>query len=195
MDRRACGPGDVVVTGDIPLAAKCVAAGARVVKHNGEELTAANVGMALATRDLMADLRAGRSVPAGRREMFSKADRSRFLDVLDRGAASAAERRELPAPRHVAGRTDAARAPGSSAGMARSPALTGILFAIGGTLIFSVNDVSIKFLSGGYALHQVILIRAFVAMTFILTVIHVRAGLFADRHQPPQHASGAGAAS
>ena len=55
--------------------------------------------------------------------------------------------------------------------MARSPALTGILFAIGGTLIFSVNDVSIKFLSGGYALHQVILIRAFVAMAFILVVI------------------------
>ena len=56
--------------------------------------------------------------------------------------------------------------------MARSPALTGILFAIGGTLIFSVNDVSIKFLSGGYALHQVILIRAIVAMAFILCVIH-----------------------
>ncbi len=56
--------------------------------------------------------------------------------------------------------------------MARSPALTGILFAIGGTLIFSVNDVSIKFLSGGYALHQVILIRALVALAFILAVIH-----------------------
>lgn len=55
--------------------------------------------------------------------------------------------------------------------MARNQALTGILFAIGGTLIFSVNDVSIKFLSGGYALHQVILIRAFVAMAFILAVI------------------------
>lgn len=55
--------------------------------------------------------------------------------------------------------------------MARSQALTGILFAIGGTLIFSVNDVSIKFLSDGYALHQVILIRAFVAMAFILFVI------------------------
>jgi drug/metabolite transporter (DMT)-like permease len=56
--------------------------------------------------------------------------------------------------------------------MVRSPALTGILFAIGGTLIFSINDVSIKFLSGGYALHQVILIRAIVAMAFILAVIH-----------------------
>jgi drug/metabolite transporter (DMT)-like permease len=57
--------------------------------------------------------------------------------------------------------------------MARSQALTGILFAAGGTMIFSINDVSIKFLSGGYALHQVILIRAFVAMAFILTVIHL----------------------
>ncbi len=56
--------------------------------------------------------------------------------------------------------------------MQRSPALSGILFATGGTLIFSVNDVSIKFLSGGYALHQVILIRAIVAMIFILAVIH-----------------------
>lgn len=57
--------------------------------------------------------------------------------------------------------------------MARSQALTGILFAAGGTMIFSINDVAIKFLSGGYALHQVILIRAFVAMAFILTVIHL----------------------
>jgi drug/metabolite transporter (DMT)-like permease len=57
--------------------------------------------------------------------------------------------------------------------MARNPALTGILFATGGSLIFSANDVAIKFLSGGYALHQVILIRAFVALTFILTVIRV----------------------
>jgi drug/metabolite transporter (DMT)-like permease len=56
--------------------------------------------------------------------------------------------------------------------MTRNQALTGILFAIGGTLIFSVNDVSIKFLSGGYALHQVILIRALVAMCCILAVIH-----------------------
>ena len=38
------GPGDVVVTGDIPLAAKCVAAGARVLTHTGEALTEANIG-------------------------------------------------------------------------------------------------------------------------------------------------------
>jgi len=78
------GPGDVVVTADIPLAAKCVARGARVVKHNGEELTAANVGMALATRDLMQDLRSADPFRQGGGKMFGKADRSRFLDVLDR---------------------------------------------------------------------------------------------------------------
>lgn len=79
-----CGAGDVVVTGDIPLAAKCVEAGARVVKHNGEVLDAANVGQALATRDLMTDLRAADPFRQGGGKPFSKADRSRFLDVLER---------------------------------------------------------------------------------------------------------------
>jgi uncharacterized protein len=87
---EACGSGDVVVTGDIPLAAKCVAAGARVVKHNGEELSAANVGMALATRDLMQDLRSADPFRQGGGKMFGKADRSRFLDVLDRVLRQAA---------------------------------------------------------------------------------------------------------
>lgn len=80
----ACGPGDVVVTGDIPLAAKCVEAGALVIKHNGEELTRANIGIALATRDLMQDLRSADPFRQGGGRPFSKADRSRFLDVLDR---------------------------------------------------------------------------------------------------------------
>ena len=79
-----CGPGDVVVTGDIPLAAKCVAAGARVVKHNGEELTRANIGMVLATRDLMSDLREADPFRQGGGRPYSKADRSRFLEVLER---------------------------------------------------------------------------------------------------------------
>ncbi len=79
-----CGAGDVVVTADIPLAAKCVAAGARVVKHNGEELTGANIGNVLATRDLMADLREADPFRMGGGRPFSKADRSRFLEVLER---------------------------------------------------------------------------------------------------------------
>ncbi|MGB8813440.1 MAG: YaiI/YqxD family protein [Paracoccaceae bacterium] len=78
------GPGDVVVTGDIPLAAKCVAAGALVVKHNGEALTAANIGNVLATRDLMQDLRSADPFRQGGGRPFSKADRSRFLEVLER---------------------------------------------------------------------------------------------------------------
>ncbi len=83
------GPGDVVVTGDIPLAAKCVAAGARVLKHNGEALTAANIGNVLATRDLMADLRAADPFRQGGGKGFTKADRSRFLDALDRALRAA----------------------------------------------------------------------------------------------------------
>jgi uncharacterized protein YaiI (UPF0178 family) len=79
-----CGPGDVVVTGDIPLAAKCIEAGAQVLKHNGEALTAANIGNVLATRDLMADLRAADPFRQGGGKGFTKADRSRFLDALER---------------------------------------------------------------------------------------------------------------
>lgn len=81
---ETCGPGDVVVTADIPLAARCVAAGAIVLRHDGQELTTANIGMVLATRDLMADLRAADPFRQGSGRGFTKADRSRFLDVLDR---------------------------------------------------------------------------------------------------------------
>ncbi|MDQ2090910.1 YaiI/YqxD family protein [Marimonas arenosa] len=78
------GPGDVVVTGDIPLAAKCVEAGALVLKHSGERLTQANVREALAMRDLMTDLRAADPFRQGGGKGFTKADRSRFLDALER---------------------------------------------------------------------------------------------------------------
>ena len=83
------GKGDVVVTADIPLAAKCVAAGARVIKHNGEALAAANIGNVLAMRDLLADLRAADPFRQGGGKPFSKADRSRFLDALDREVRAA----------------------------------------------------------------------------------------------------------
>ncbi|WP_442902452.1 YaiI/YqxD family protein [Frigidibacter sp. MR17.14] len=78
------GRGDVVVTNDIPLAARAVASGAKVLKPNGEALTEANIGNVLATRDLMADLRAADPFRQGGGRPFSKADRSRFLDALDR---------------------------------------------------------------------------------------------------------------
>ena len=79
-----CGSGDVVVTGDIPLAARAVAAGALVLKPNGEALTERNVTQALATRDLMQDIRAADPFHQGKGRAFSKADRSRFLDTLER---------------------------------------------------------------------------------------------------------------
>ncbi len=78
------GPGDVVITSDIPLAARCVETGARVLKHNGERLTEANVREALAMRDLMTDLRAADPFRQGGGKPFGKADRSRFLEALER---------------------------------------------------------------------------------------------------------------
>ena len=83
------GAGDVVITADIPLAARCVEAGAAVLKPNGETLTAANVGNALATRDLMTDLRAADPFRQGGGRAFSKADRSRFRDALERAVRTA----------------------------------------------------------------------------------------------------------
>jgi len=88
-----CGPGDVVVTSDIPLAAKCVEAGARVLRPNGEVFTEANIGQQLARRDLRADLRAANPLGSGGGgKPFGKADRSRFLDTLERELRAALRR-------------------------------------------------------------------------------------------------------
>ena len=64
--------------------------GARVLKHNGEALTARNIGNVLATRDLMADLRAADPFRQGGGKGFTKADRSRFLEALERELRAAA---------------------------------------------------------------------------------------------------------
>lgn len=76
--------GDVVVTSDIPLAARVIEGGAAVIKPDGQELTPANIGGVLATRDLMSDLRSADPFRQGGGKSFSKTDRSRFLDTLDR---------------------------------------------------------------------------------------------------------------
>lgn len=78
------GPGDLVVTNDIPLAAKCVAAGAKVLRPDGSALTTANIGNVLATRDLMADLRSADPFRQGGGKAYSKTDRSRFLEAMER---------------------------------------------------------------------------------------------------------------
>ncbi|MGU3496629.1 YaiI/YqxD family protein [Xanthobacteraceae bacterium A53D] len=74
--------GDVVVTADIPLAARCVKAGADVIAPNGRAHTEATIGATLATRNLMEDLRSAGQVTSGPRP-FSPRDRSAFLSALD----------------------------------------------------------------------------------------------------------------
>jgi uncharacterized protein YaiI (UPF0178 family) len=79
------GKDDICITGDIPLAARCIEAGARVLKHNGDVLDSANIGQVLAMRDLMADLRAANPLnQGGGGKPFSQKDKCRFLDVLER---------------------------------------------------------------------------------------------------------------
>ena len=75
------GPGDVVVTADIPLAARCVKAGAAVLAHNGKGFSDRSIGMALASRNLMAELREAGQVTGGP-SPFSQRDRSAFLSAL-----------------------------------------------------------------------------------------------------------------
>ena len=77
------GPRAVVVTGDILLADRCLKAGAAVIGPNGRPFTPASIGAAIATRAIMADLRAGADGIGGGPAPFAKADRSRFLSALD----------------------------------------------------------------------------------------------------------------
>jgi len=76
-------PGDIVVTGDIPLARRAIEAGARALGHGGREFTEAGIGMAMAMRDLMSDLRAMGEVSGGG-PAFSKRDRETFVRELER---------------------------------------------------------------------------------------------------------------
>ncbi len=75
-------PGAVVVTADIPLASRCVKAGASVIAPNGKLFTEASVNAALATRNLMDQLRSSGEITGGPRP-FSPRDRSAFLSALD----------------------------------------------------------------------------------------------------------------
>ena len=76
------GPGDVVVTTDVPLAHRCVTAGARVLAPTGRVFSEASIGNDLASRNLMTELRETGEIKGGGRA-FTKQDRSRFLNALD----------------------------------------------------------------------------------------------------------------
>src|ERR1700761_3389615 len=75
-------PGDVVVTADVPLASRCVKAGAEVIAPNGKPFSEASIGMTLAVRNLMTDLRSSGEITGGPKS-FSPRDRSTFLSALD----------------------------------------------------------------------------------------------------------------
>jgi uncharacterized protein len=74
--------GDIVITADVPLASRCVKAGASVIAPNGKPFTAESMGMTLATRNLMDSLRSAGEITSGPKP-FSPRDRSAFLGALD----------------------------------------------------------------------------------------------------------------
>ncbi|MDB5636510.1 MAG: hypothetical protein JWP51_1418 [Bradyrhizobium sp.] len=76
------GKGDIVITSDIPLASRCVKSGADVIAPNGKPFTEASIGMTLAVRNLMTDLRSSGEVTGGPKS-FAPRDRSAFLSALD----------------------------------------------------------------------------------------------------------------
>jgi uncharacterized protein YaiI (UPF0178 family) len=77
------GKGDIVITADVPLASRCVKAGATVIAPNGKPFTEDSMGMTLATRNLLDSLRSAGAVTEGPKP-FAPRDRSRFLSALDR---------------------------------------------------------------------------------------------------------------
>jgi uncharacterized protein YaiI (UPF0178 family) len=98
---ETAGPDSVVITADILLADRCLRAGAVVLSSTGKPFTTASIGAAIATRAIMADLRAGGDQIGGPAP-FRKEDRSRFLSALDDALVRLARReRELrPLPGH-----------------------------------------------------------------------------------------------
>lgn len=92
------GEDDIAVTADIPLASRCLAKGARVLRPNGKAFTNADIGMALGMRELSRHLRevtGNQTFHPG----FAKEDRSRFLGALENEIQ--AVKRKKPAPGHI----------------------------------------------------------------------------------------------
>jgi uncharacterized protein YaiI (UPF0178 family) len=90
-------PGDVVVTADVPLAARCLAAGASVLGNDGRAFSEDSIGGALATRELASRLREIGVVTGGPRALAQK-DRSRFLSKLDEIVQRALRAAPAPGP-------------------------------------------------------------------------------------------------
>ena len=75
---------DIVITSDIPLAGRCVGKGAYVISHSGEHFTPENIGVKIASRNLMFEIRAADPFHKGRGKAFSKSDRIKYLNALEK---------------------------------------------------------------------------------------------------------------
>lgn len=80
-------PHDIVITADIPLASRCLKAGAKVIGSTGKPFTDGNISQAVATRDLLAELRGAGEITGGP-PPITKRDRSLFLQKLDEAIQS-----------------------------------------------------------------------------------------------------------
>jgi len=90
-------PDDIVITADIPLASRCLKAGARVLGTTGKPFTNDNIGDALATRELLSELRGAGEITGGPPPL-TKRDRSRFLQRLDETIQEIRRRRRSESP-------------------------------------------------------------------------------------------------
>ncbi len=92
---QQCGEGDLVITGDIPLAAEVIAEGAIVLSSRGERLTANNIGPRLNMRDFMEEMRSTGALSGGPPPL-SHADRMQFANQLDRVLALTLREKKQP---------------------------------------------------------------------------------------------------
>ena len=87
--------GDVVITADVPLASRAVKAGAQAIAPSGRPFTEDSIGMTLATRNLMTDLRSAGAITSGPKP-FGPRERSAFLSALDQAIRRASRERDTP---------------------------------------------------------------------------------------------------
>jgi uncharacterized protein YaiI (UPF0178 family) len=91
------GPGDIIVTADVPLASRGIKAGAAVIAPNGKRFDEDSIGLALATRNLLHELRGAGEITGGPKP-FEPRDRSRFLSALDQAIVRIKRRAEAVKP-------------------------------------------------------------------------------------------------
>jgi uncharacterized protein YaiI (UPF0178 family) len=89
------GRGDIVVTADVPLASRAIKAGAQAIGPNGRPFTQDSIGMTLATRNLMSDLRSAGAITSGPKPLGPR-ERSAFLSALDQAIRRAPRMRDAP---------------------------------------------------------------------------------------------------